>query len=257
MGITDPLVISPQTVYDFSADAEGSLPTTFPGGTFTTKEGEIHAVGSSWQSWNPPTAGIHVFFAYAHGIRFTTPQQAVGVVAEPNNMAPHYVTIQAFDFKRKLIGQYTQLIDGNGGAAFIGLASPLANISSVAILGDAEANGVAYTNLTYGSSLATFLGPLRPIDPKVFCTQSTFFAGIRVAFTAASTALTASLQVLDPVSTPILTATIPYDSVKGYYQYLITKAMAIQWPTGDYTLVVTIGTAVYRIPIRIYGPTYL
>lgn len=152
-GITDPSGVPNATVYNFSGDAEFSVPTTFPGGAFGAG-GEVRVTGSSWSSWNPNNPGIHVVFAPsgAYDIYFTQPQYAVGAVAEPNNFETYNITVEAFDTADVSLGSFTRAIVGNAGAAFLGLRSNQNNIRHVRITSETAANGFAFTDLTYGTN---------------------------------------------------------------------------------------------------------
>ena len=151
--ITDPAAIAPQTVYDFSADPDGSNPSSFPNGMFTGS-GEIAVIGSGWATWNPQTDGKHVLFALdgTYRVNFNSPQEAAGVKAEPNLYAFYDVTIEAFDAGGTSLGAFTLSINGFAGAAFLGLRSPTANISSIVITSAPDAGGFAFSDLTFGSS---------------------------------------------------------------------------------------------------------
>lgn len=153
VGITDPALITGATVYNFAGDAEFSTPTSFPGGTFNGL-GEVRVIGSSWGTWNPNTPGIHVLFATAgmYEIVFDTPQQGVGAVAEPNNFATYGITIEAFGAGGNSLGSFTRMIDGNAGAAFLGLLSGAADIKRVVLSSEPGAAGFAFSDLTYSSA---------------------------------------------------------------------------------------------------------
>lgn len=151
-GINDPSLISPRTVYDFSSDPLLSSPSSFPGGTFSGT-GQITIVGNGWGTWNPPSPGKHLLYAPngAYTISFTTPQVAVGVVAQPNPYGYYGITIQAFDASNNSLGSYTRSINGYAGAAFLGLMSSSANIASVSLTSSVD---FAFSDLTYGGTVA-------------------------------------------------------------------------------------------------------
>jgi hypothetical protein len=269
MGLVDPLTVDPQTVYDFSTDVAGSRPTTFPGGTFSTIPATlgygIRVVGTDWSTWNPQTAGKHILYVPSQTIRFTTPQQAVGVVAESMAFGLHNVTIEAYNTANKLIGQFTRSIDGNGGAAFLGLGSPNADISYVQLYADTSANGFAYSDLTYGGNLATFLSPLRPQDPKIFMNSWPRAGNLWVRYQLSLPGTTGlarglqtlpgqepdSLTVLGPSGAVCFTGMFSYNTLHKYYECTVAKGIFCSWPWGMYTLVVDIGGAIYQIPIQI------
>lgn len=150
-GITDPTLVPNARMYDFSADAENSQPTSFPGGTFAGS-GQILIIGSSWNTWNPQIAGFHVLEASssAYDVIFTAPQAGAVVKAEPNQYAFNNVTIEAFDSGRTSLGTFTLSINGHYGAAFLGLLSTTNNIASIELT-SADTTGFAFSNLTYGT----------------------------------------------------------------------------------------------------------
>jgi len=155
VGISDPSIIVPQTVYDFSADAEYSSPTTFPGGTFAGS-GVVCVVGSTWGTWNPNVYGKHILYAStgSYTVTFSTPQRAAGVVAEPNAFGLHDIEIQAYDSTDTLIGSFTRSIEGYAGAAFLGLSSSACDIKWIRVMSSSSALGFAFSDLTYGGSVA-------------------------------------------------------------------------------------------------------
>ena len=73
-------------------------------------------------TWNPQIPGKHVVFE-SDGevvIRFDTPQEAVGVVAEPNAFEEYKFVMAAYDQANQLIGVTGRTIVGSYGAAFSG-----------------------------------------------------------------------------------------------------------------------------------------
>jgi len=152
-GITDPALITPSSVYNFSGDAEFSTPTAFPDGTFSGT-GEVRVTGSSWSTWNPDVAGIHILYASggSYEIIFNDLQTAVGAVAEPNNFDVYNITIEAFDAGGVSLGSFTRAIMGESGAAFLGLLSDTTNIKRVVLSSEAAAGGFAFSDLTYGGT---------------------------------------------------------------------------------------------------------
>lgn len=152
-GLTSPSSYRFEHLYDFSADAWGSMPTAFPGGNLTGIS-YVAAIGNGWMTWNPQVLGKHVCVVYNAGgvtIRFDSPQGVVGVVAEPNSFTKHAVTIEGYDSKGALIGCFTRNIVGLSGAAFLGLWSPTANIQTVKVYAESSAYGFAFSDLQWGA----------------------------------------------------------------------------------------------------------
>lgn len=161
--ITNPAEISPQTVYDFSLNAEDSTPTSFPDGTFAGT-GTVELVGSGWLTWNPQIDGKHVLAEWdgLFRVNFTNEQQAVGVVAEPEEFSTFDVTIEAFDSSGTSLGSFATPVVGNSGAAFVGLASSTPNIAAIEISTPPESGGFALSDLTYGRGpTGPACGPVR------------------------------------------------------------------------------------------------
>ena len=150
--ISDPASISPSTTYDFSSDPEDSSPTSFPDGTFAGT-GHIELIGPGWSSWNPQILGKHVLFAVdgTYRVNFNAPQQAVGLVAEPNQHDWFEISVEAFDASSSSLGSVTRSIDGFGGAAFLGIESDAATISAIEITSAPGAAGFAFSDLVYGA----------------------------------------------------------------------------------------------------------
>jgi hypothetical protein len=263
MGLTDAAMVLPQFSYDFSADAWGSIPTTFPAGTFSGNAIAVRAIGAGWGTWNPQVAGKHVLFVNDHTIAFTTPKQAVGAVAEPNNFGWYDVTIEAFDVSGKSLGSFTRSINGAGGAAFIGLASPKWNIASVKLTAAPGAEGFAYSDLIGGASLLTFLAPLRPQDSKVFSNAWKLAANLPIRFTLGNVVWlhtraglqggtpAPTVEVLDSLDTTCFEATCAFKMPQGYFQAVIPRGVLCNMSSGEYTVVVRVEGLVYEVPIRI------
>ena len=176
-GITDPTLIPNSSVYDFSADVEFSAPTSFPGGIFSGDR-QVRVVGDTWSTWNPQIDGKHVLFAPSDtiDILFTSPQVGIVVKAEPNIMDWFNITVEAFDSGGASLGSFTQSINGNGGASFLGVLSTSDNIAKITLRSDPAANGFAFSDLTYGSSSCSgvTLSPiaqavLAEVDPQEYC----------------------------------------------------------------------------------------
>jgi hypothetical protein len=171
VAITDPRLVTFPSIYDFSADDEYSAPTWFPDGSVMCPGGEIRVVGSSWTSWNPQTDGKHVYFAGA-GIAFVlfdSLQGAVGVVAEPNAWGYHDVVLLAINSGGSLSGAAIRSIDGNGGAAFLGVASLYNDIRGFIVISEEDAYGFAFSDLTYGGYATELSVPwMRPLNGGVF-----------------------------------------------------------------------------------------
>ena len=152
-GFTAPTSVKLAHLYDFSTDLNGSAPTTFPDGTFSGITA-VREIENGWATWNPQIPGKHVATVYGAGIVTITfgkqCMSAVGVVAEPNAWAVQNVKILAFDMSGALIGGFTRAIDGDHGAAFIGLWSTMANIKSVVITCNNGAS-FAFSDLYYGN----------------------------------------------------------------------------------------------------------
>jgi len=157
-GITDPAQICQRTAYEFADYANGTAnPPTFPGGTFSGT-GTVVVVGSGWSTWNPPSPGKHLLYAptATYDIIFTTPQQGAGVKAEPNPFGVYNIAVTAFDASNNSLGSFTRAIDGNAGAAFLGLLSPTANIKKLTVNSTVD---FAFSDVTWGACLtATILG---------------------------------------------------------------------------------------------------
>ncbi len=261
MGLDDPAMVLPQFTYDFSADAWGSIPTTFPGGTFSGNAVGVREIGAGWMTWNPQVAGKHVLFVRDHTIRFTAPTQAVGVVAEPNNMNWHDVTIEAFDSQGRSLGSFTKNILGNAGAAFIGVASATWNIASVKLYAAPGANGFAYSDLECGASLLTFLAPLRPQDPKVFSNAWKLVGNLPIRFTLGNVAglsgragLQAGIpaptvEVLDSSDKTCFEGTCTFNIRQGCFQTVVPRGVLCNWAPGQYTVVVHAEGVTYEVPI--------
>jgi hypothetical protein len=258
--LTDPTVIVPQITYDFSSDALGSIPTTFPGGTFSGSAIGVRAIGDGWSTWNPPVTGKHVLFVNNHTIAFTTPMLAVGAVAEPNNYGWYDVTIEAFDSFGTSLGSFTRSINGSAGAAFIGLASTKWNIASVKLTAAPGADGFAYSDLVGGSLLA-FLAPLRHQDPKVFSNAWKLAGNLPIRFMVGNVVQLSGLaayqsaptvEVLDSSGTTFFAGTCTLKMPQGYYQAVIPRGVLCNMPSGEYTVVVRVHGQVYEeVPIRI------
>ncbi len=150
-GILDPSLITDQTVYDFSLDTPGTTPSTFPDGTLDST-GDVREIGSGWGTWNPQIPGKHVVFESDGDvvIRFDTPQEAVGVVAEPNAFEEYLFLMLAYNSANEVIGLTGRSIVGDHGAAFLGIASNERNIAWVRIVSEPDAGGFAFSDLTYG-----------------------------------------------------------------------------------------------------------
>jgi len=152
--LSSPSSVRGQFVYDFSADAWGSVPTTFPGGTFSGISA-VAAIGNGWLTWNPQIPGKHVAKVYTPEgvtITFAEPQGVVGVVAEPNRFQVFNVTIEAYNAAGWLVGSYTRAIAGDHGAAFLGLWSYMSNITTVKVFAETAAAGFAFSDLWYGAA---------------------------------------------------------------------------------------------------------
>jgi hypothetical protein len=263
MGLTDPAMVLPQFSYDFSSDLWGSIPTTFPSGTFSGNAIGVRAIGDGWGTWNPQVAGKHVLYVNDHTIAFTTPKQAVGVVAEPNSFGWYDVTIEAFDSLGRSLGSFTRNINGVGGAAFIGLASSKRNIASVKLSAAPGAYGFAYSDLVGGVSLLTFLAPLRPEDPKVFSNAWKLAANLPIRFTLGNVVTfhtraglqggvpVTTVEVLDSLDTTCFEATCTFKMPQAYFQAVIPRSVLCNMPSGEYTVVVRAEGLVYEVPIRI------
>lgn len=148
MGLTTRNSVRFQHVYDFSCDAPGSVPTTFPDGSFSGI-GYIRVLGIDWLSWNPQILGKHLAYVpYGVMITFKQPVAAAGVVAEPNPFDWIDFNIQAFNTQGQRIGSFTRSINGWYGAAFIGMWSYTANIKYIIV--DCTPD-FCFSDLTYGA----------------------------------------------------------------------------------------------------------
>jgi hypothetical protein len=149
--VTDPSAFLNPSVYSFSDDADGSSPTTFVDGHFSGT-GTVRTVPDSWETWNSATQGTHVMYASDNvfEITFLDEEAAVGVKAEPADFGAYDITIEAFDEEGTSLGANTLTIDGNGGAAFLGLRSYTDQIERVRLTSTNATHGFAFTDLTYG-----------------------------------------------------------------------------------------------------------
>lgn len=240
-GITDPSQISPQTVYDFSADAPGTNPTTFSGGTFAGT-GQILVVGSSWTTWNPQDNGKHVLFASAsaYTITFSRPQRGVAVKAEPNLFNFYNITIEAFDKTSNSLGSFTRLINGYGGAAFLGLLSSSQNIASVKLTGDPTALGFAFSDITYSGNIPA---PTQVPVPQPFTIHQESGVLSNVTFVYADASLTSRGLNEAQVNSVVFTAEIDVPACLSEAKATVeiySKDMLV-WETGSVTLPILFG----------------
>jgi hypothetical protein len=257
---TDPSAIPFQTVHSFASDPEYSIPTTFPGGTFSGHREQIYVLGSSWDSPVPSYWGKHVYFVQDCTISFATPRQAVGVAAEPNVYGWFNITIQAFDTLGSEIGSFTRSIYwGLYGDGFLGLYSSERNIASVRLTAEPSAGGFVFADLTYDNSWGGFLSPLRPTDRKVFSNFWYRSASIPVKFkvdhtgTPPVTNLSAGLSVTGPgpSAATVFTGTFTYKAAGDYYLCSIPKGELCSWQPGIYTLTVDAEGGTYQVQIKV------
>jgi hypothetical protein len=150
MVITDPSLVPNPQYDDFEFDAENTRPTTFAGGTFQGN-GVIVVVGSSWNTWNPPSPGLHLVFAADNtfDILFSVPVGGTIVQAEPASYGISNVTMEAFNTKNQSLGTATIPIEGNAGAAYLGILADNNLISKVRLT-STDSNGFVFSHLIYG-----------------------------------------------------------------------------------------------------------
>jgi hypothetical protein len=86
----------------------------------------------------------------SYQVNFATPQQAVGVVAEPNLFDLFDITLEAFDAGSASLGSFTLSSQGEAEAAFLGLRAEAASIASIRLTSEPDAAGFAFCDLTYG-----------------------------------------------------------------------------------------------------------
>jgi hypothetical protein len=199
VGITDPSVVQSPQVYDFSQDGDGSVPSVFPGGTFSGG-GSVSIVGDDWVTWNPQEDGLHVLFATSGvaTVSFNSPQQAVALKAEPNVFDVFNITIQGFDSDNNLLGSFSLAIEGDAGASFLGLQSCASNISSIVISSDPGAEGFAFTDLTYGSVTCKVGDAINVQLPQVFLPVTNPSKFLEVGYGA----LGLTFTTIDPGASP-------------------------------------------------------
>lgn len=147
---TDAIRIACPT-YRFGNRDEFSEPTMFPGGRLRGA-GEIRVVGQSWATWNPQVDGLHVLFAFEgrYEVIFSSPVRGVIVQAEPNAFETYPITVTAFDPRGRPLGSFTRQIQGDAGAAYVGVISRSRPVKRVVISTSEDAAGFAFTNLTWG-----------------------------------------------------------------------------------------------------------
>lgn len=114
-------------------------------------------------TWNPQIPGKHVVFESDGDvvIEFDTPQEAVGVVAEPIMFEEYLLIMVAYNSADEVIGITGRSIVGDHGAAFLGIASLERNIAWVRIVSEPDAGGFAFSDLTYGDRTTELAVPWR------------------------------------------------------------------------------------------------
>jgi hypothetical protein len=155
-----------RNVLNFQNDASGDAPDPyyFAGGEIYGLEG-IYAVWGTgmyvWHAnWTPNVQGKHVALAWnGYGlIEFNRPQAAVCASVEPDQWGWRPVAIAAWDDNENLIGLYVRWIfvsDYLPSGNWLGLYSTRDNIRYVQFFTDPDANGVAFSDLSYRTSVGT------------------------------------------------------------------------------------------------------
>jgi hypothetical protein len=140
---------------DFSADADGSTPTRFTGGTIDTAysvHGGVVVQGTSWTGTGTFPSGTHLLFTGHIGenvpfrLTFTSAVGSVQLDAEPGNAGGATVTLTAYDASDGVVGTDAATVAG----AFVHLevSSATDNIKYFTI-STTTGFGTAFTNIVW------------------------------------------------------------------------------------------------------------
>jgi hypothetical protein len=145
---------------NFSEDADGSMPTTFAGGTIDGPYGTQVGSGTPGVLINGVeflgdfAAGAHVLYtgqtATAFGLTFTNAVNSVQLDAESDSLGALTLTLDAYDASNTLVGSDAQTVTN---LATLSVSSTSDNIKSFTVqTSDPAQLGLAFTNIVWGCS---------------------------------------------------------------------------------------------------------